>query len=137
MVVRTFDTLYGQCFLRSASGMAEQKGIDLEARKGQKLKALRLARSAMPKANRVATFIVEWALALHDSDGEELTLTEWRRWSNESERTAWRHLAEFRELFPEFETPTPLATQLLKRMRREKLDVAAAINLPISIAAVQ
>lgn len=129
------DTLLGQCLLRAAVPIAEDRGLDLNARKGQKLKAMRLAFSATPKGTRVAGFVVLWALALNDAEGDELTLTEWRRWANESERTAWRKLAEFRELWPEFETPTPLALQLLRQMRRRKMDTVTAINLPITVPA--
>ena len=126
-------TLLGQCFLRSAAGIAEAQNLDVHARKGAKLKALKLAGQAMPRASRVATFVVQWALAMDDLDADELTLTEWRRWWNESERTSWRYLAEFRELFPEYETPEPLAAQILQHLRRRKVNVATAMNLPVTV----
>jgi hypothetical protein len=97
------------------------------------MKAYRLTVGATPKASRVASFVVLWAMALEDLGNDDLTLTEWKRWSNESERSAWRHLAEFRELFPEFETPTPLAVQLRRELRRRKLSTVAAMNLPVAV----
>ncbi len=133
MATKKLDTLLGVCLVRSAAGIAEAEGIDLTARKGQKLKAIRLAMSSTPKASRVAGFVVEWALALDELKADDLTLTEWRNWSLQSQRTAWRHLAEFRELFPEYETPTPLARQVLRNMRSGKLNAAAAINLPVTV----
>jgi hypothetical protein len=134
-VAKRQETLLGQCLLRSAAEIALADGLDLSARKGQKLKALKLAGRAIPKASRVAEFVVTWAVAMDELADDELTLSDWRRWANESDRTAWRHLAEFRELFPEFETPTPIARELLRHMRRLKTNVAAAINLPVSVPA--
>ncbi len=131
---RQLNTLLGVCILRASAPIAEQRGLDLSAKRGQKLKALRLVASATPKASRVATFVVLWALALDDHQGDdELTLTEWREWASESERTAWRKLAEFRELFPEFDTPKPLALQILEHLRRQDVSVAAALQLPVTV----
>lgn len=130
---RKLETLLGQCLLRAALPIAEASKIDLNAKRGQKLKAMKLAARAVPKGSRVAAFVVEWAIALNEIEGDELTLTEFQRWANESERTAWRRLAEFRELFTEYETPTPLAEQILRQLRRRNLSTTAAMNLPVTV----
>jgi ferric-dicitrate binding protein FerR (iron transport regulator) len=133
-VVDKSQTLLGQCMLRASVERARGQGIDVEnAPKPKKRQAYRLVTLSSLKATRVASFVVLWALALDDLDVDELTLTEWKAWANESERTAWRYLAEFRELFPEFETPTPLALQLRRQMRRRKVGTTAAMNLPVTV----
>jgi ferric-dicitrate binding protein FerR (iron transport regulator) len=120
--------------LRAALERAQGQGIDVEnAPAPKKREAYRLIGLSSLKASRVASFVVLWALALEDLDADELTLTEWKRWAKESERSAWRHLAEFRELFPEFETPTPLAVQLRRQLRRRKVGTVAAMNLPVTV----
>ena len=48
-----------------------------------------------------------------DGDGDEaldsFSITEYQRYWNESERQAYRRQVEFRELWPEYETPNELA----------------------------
>ena len=68
-----------------------------------------LSLKVTPKASRVAAFIVLWALAMRDEGKDAYTITEYQRYYNESERQAYRDQAEFRELWPEFETPNELA----------------------------
>jgi hypothetical protein len=132
------ETLLAVCVLRAAMARARGKGVDVEnAPAPKKREALRLLVSATPKASRVASLVVLWALALEDLDADDLTLTEWNRWANVSERTAWRQLAEFRELFHEFETPTPLALQIRRELRRRKGErglTQAAMNFRVRVA---
>jgi hypothetical protein len=90
---------------------------------------MRLTVKAAPKASRVAAFIVLWALAMKDEKRDEYTITEFQRYYNEGERTAYRNQAEFRELWTEFETPNELARQIVPHLRG-KVD---ATKLPSSV----
>jgi hypothetical protein len=67
-----------------------------------------------PKATRVALFIGSWAAAMASEGRSEYTITEYARFWNEVEREAYRFQREFRELWPEYETPNELAQQLLE-----------------------
>ena len=67
----------------------------------------------MPKAMRVATFIVLWALAMRDEGRDGYSITEYQRYWEEGERAAYRVQKEFRELWPEFETPKKRDVALL------------------------
>jgi hypothetical protein len=69
---------------------------------------------ATPKASRVATFIVLWAVAMRVEDAAEFSITEYQRHWNEGERQAYRLQKEFRQLWPEYENPNLLARQIVK-----------------------
>jgi len=88
---------------------------------------VRLGISATPKAARVAGFIVFWAVAMRQEGKDECSITEYQRFWNEGERRAYRLQAEFRELWPEFETPNELARQIVKHVdaRLSKREMAA------------
>lgn len=87
--------------------------------------ALRRAAKVTPKASRVAGFVVLWAMAMRDESVDEYSITEYQRYWNEGERQAYRLQSEFRELWPEFETPNELARQILKQVdSTSKRDVA-------------
>ena len=43
---------------------------------------------------------------------DEFSITEYQRYWNESERRAYRLQVEFRELWPEYETPNELARKI-------------------------
>ena len=75
---------------------------------------------------RVATFIVCWAIAMKMEGVDEYSITEYQRYWNENERQAYRVQREFRELFPEFETPNELARQIVKQVdaRMSRKDAA-------------
>ena len=68
-----------------------------------------------PKASRVAAFIVCWAMAMWDEGVDEFSITEYQRYWKESERQAYRIQNEFRDLWPEFDTPNELGLQLVKQ----------------------
>jgi hypothetical protein len=74
------------------------------------------AARAAPKAVRVAGFIVAWAFAMREEGRAEYTITEYQRYWREGERQAYRSQKEFRELWPEFETPNELAAQIVKHV---------------------
>jgi hypothetical protein len=87
---------------------------------------------ATPKATRVAAFIVSWALAMHDQGLDEFTITQYQRYWHEGEGQAYRAQREFRELWPEFETPNELARQIIKQIDGNSLE-ARQPNVPISV----
>ena len=83
---------------------------------------------SMPKAMRVAMFIVLWATAMKAEGRDEFTITEYQSYWKENERAAYRVQKEFRELWPEFETPNEIARQLVKQIdanKATKKDVAS------------
>jgi len=138
---RARDTVLGHCILRA---MAEAEGgieaLNAKVAAGErygkgKWSALRLATKVTPKASRVATFIVCWAIAMKMEDAEEYSITEYQRYWNENERQAYRVQAEFRELWPEFDTPNELASQIVKQVdaRVAKKD---AVKLPMTLQVV-
>jgi hypothetical protein len=93
---------------------------------------LRAVTKATPKASRVATFIVCWAIAMQDEGIASYSITEYMRYWNEHERQAYRVQNEFRELWPEYVTPNELAQQILRnvRTRLAKKDVE---KLPMTL----
>lgn len=71
---------------------------------------------AGPKAIRVAGFIVTWAIAMREEGRNEYTITEYQRRWRGGERQAYRWQKEFRELWPEYDTPNELARQVVKHI---------------------
>jgi hypothetical protein len=121
----------------------EQGGIEAaverygpKAERLSKWSAIKTAAKVTPKATRVAGFIVMWAIAMRDEGKDEFSITEYQRWWNEGERQTYRLQREFRELWPELETPDVLARQLVKYLDQKgasKRDVAA---LPLQLQVV-
>ena len=134
---RKQDTLLAHCIARAviddAGGEAaarEKYGDDASALAAQsKWRQVRLLLKVTPKASRVAGFIVLWALAMKDEGKDTYTISEYQRYYAENERQAYRQQAEFRELWPEFETPNELARQIAPHLRG-KVD---ATKLPSSV----
>jgi hypothetical protein len=93
---------------------------------------MKLVVKATPKASRVAAFIVLWAWAMREEGRDSFTITDFQRHWNEGERQAYRHQAEFRELWPEMETPDELARQIVPHLS-DKLD---ATRLPTTVLVV-
>jgi hypothetical protein len=134
------DSLLAHCIGRAV--IADAGGVDTaKAQWGEdaeslaaasKWKQMKLLTKVTPKASRVAAFIIQWAWAMRDERRESFTITEFQRFWNEGERQAYRHQAEFRELWPEFETPDELARQIVPHLN-EKLD---ATTLPTKVAVV-
>jgi hypothetical protein len=121
----------------------EQGGIEAavekygpKAERLSKWSAIKTAAKVTPKASRVAGFIVQWGIAMRDEGKDEFSITEYQRWWNEGERQTYRLQKEFRELWPELDTPDPLARQIVKHLDRKlasKRDVAA---LPVQLHVV-
>jgi hypothetical protein len=137
---RKQDTLLAHCIARAviddAGGLEAAKqryGDDAAALAAQsKWRQVRLLLKVTPKASRVAGFIILWALAVKAEGRDAYTISEFQRYYNENERKAYRDQAEFRELWPEFETPNELAVQILPQLKG-KLD---ATKLPSSVVVV-
>jgi hypothetical protein len=93
---------------------------------------MRVGVKVTPKASRVAAFIVQWAVGMRDEGQDEYSITQYQRYWSENERQAYRLQKEFRELWPEYETPNELAWQLVKYLqgRISPRDVA---SLPMKL----
>lgn len=134
------DSLLAHCIARAV--IADAGGVD--AAKGHwgadaenfaaasKWEQMKLLMKVTPRASRVAAFIIQWAWAMRYERRGSFTITEFQRFWNEGERQAYRHQAEFRELWPEYETPDKLARQIVPHLS-EKLD---ATTLPTKVAVV-
>ena len=86
-----------------------------------------------PKATRVALFITSWAAAMKAEGRDEYTITEYARFWNEVEREAYRYKAEFKDLWPEYETPNELARQLLAAPAVKPSEDGKPAPLPITL----
>jgi hypothetical protein len=111
----------------------EQGGIDAaverygpRAERLSKWSALKTVARVTPKASRVAAFVVMWAVAMRDEGQDEYSITEYMRYWVEGERQTYRLQGEFRELWPEFETPNELAKAIVRHIDAtvSKTDVA-------------
>jgi hypothetical protein len=87
------------------------------------------------KGARVQAFIAQWTIA-SQSIGGPITLAEYADWWREPRSTAFRHQAQFRELFPELETPQPIADAAIARADEwTSRGVSGLGQLPASLAA--
>jgi len=120
------DTLLGHCIARAVMQDEVRKAGGLNAVKAKygenaerwsTWSKLRAVTKATPKASRVATFIVCWAIAMQEEGIASYSITEYMRYWNENERKAYRVQSEFRELWEEYETPNELAHQILRKVR--------------------
>lgn len=94
-----------------------------------KWSGLRAGAKATPKASRVASFIVQWAIAMREEERNTFSITEYQHHWFENERRAYRLQKEFRELWPEYETPNELASQIAKHLD-PKTSARDAMSLP-------
>lgn len=62
---------------------------------------------SMLKAARVMAFVIAWG-TVRDELGRTPTVEEYAEWWRENPRTAYRHMAEFRDVFNRCETPDPV-----------------------------
>ena len=133
------DTVLGHCLLRAMAytegGVAAVNAKVAAGERYSKWGALRLSAKMSPKAMRVATFIVCWAIGMKMEGVAEYSITEYQRYWKENERQAYRVQREFRELFPEFETPNELASQIVRQVdaRMARNDAA---KLPLTLQVV-
>src|SRR6478672_10648822 len=131
------DSLLAHCIARAI--IHEQGGLDAAVEmygpKAERLSewaAVDAAAKVTPKASRVAGFVVMWAAAMMDESAAEYSITEYERYWHEGERQTYRLQKEFRELWPEYETPNELASQIVKHVDKKinKRDVA---TLPMKL----
>jgi hypothetical protein len=128
---RRKDSLLAHCIGRAV--IHEQGGIDAavdaygpQAERLSKWAAVKAAARVTPKASRVAAFIVMWAAAMMDEGADEFSITEYERYWHEGERQTYRLQNEFRELWPEYETPNELARLVIRQVdnKLSKRDIA-------------
>jgi hypothetical protein len=138
---RRQDSLLAHCIARAI--IAEQGGIEAatakygeRAERLSKWEGLRTAAKVTPKASRVAAFIVMWAVAMAEAKVDSYSITEYQRYWNEGERQAYRLQAEFRELWPELDTPHDLAAQLVDYLKRQKVSKPQIARLPSTLQVV-
>jgi hypothetical protein len=88
-----------------------------------------------PKGSRVATFIILWAMAMKAERRDEFSITEYQRYWNENERKAYRLQSEFRELWPEYDTPNQLARMLVDQLGSGKPANVARLPMTVQVTA--
>ena len=117
------DSLLAHCLARAV--IHEQGGPEAAAAKYgpnaermSKWRATAMAVKVTPKASRVAGFIILWATAMRVEELDLFSITEYQRYWHESERQAYRRQVEFRDLWPEYETPNELARQIVAYLRK-------------------
>jgi hypothetical protein len=135
------DSVLAHCIARAV--IHDQGGFEAaveklgpKAERLSKWSALKTAAKVTPKASRVAGFIVMWALGMRDAGGEHFSITEYQRYWNESERQAYRLQKEFRELWPEYETPNELARQIVKHVDAKLSSKRQIATLPSQLQMV-
>lgn len=118
---RRRDSLLAHCIARAV--IHEQGGIEAatekygaKAERLSKWAAVKAVTKVTNKASRVSSFMVMWAAAMLDEGVEEFSITEYQRYWNEGERQTYRLQSEFRDLWPEFETPNEFAKQMIGQL---------------------
>lgn len=131
------DSLLAHCIARAV--IHEQGGIDAavaafgpRAERLSKWSGMRTAVKVTPKASRVAGFIVQWAIGMREEGQDSFSITEYQSHWSENERQAYRLQREFRELWPEYETPNELASQIAKHLDL-KTTAFDAMSLPTKL----
>lgn len=134
---RRRDSLLAHCIARGI--IADHGGVEAavnkfgpQAERISKWASVKVVAKVTPKASRVAGFIVMWAVAMMLEDRDDYSISEYERYWNEGERQTYRLQKEFRELWPEYETPNELARQIVRHVDRKinKRDVA---TLPMKL----
>lgn len=130
------DTLIGACITRAAHAHIREeldRGRDPDKR-ATKRETMRALWSSTQDGSKVAALIVLWAIALQELNCDELGIEEFAEWCAESRSTAYRRQAEFRRLFPEYDTPNEVARALAREARRRR--TRPAPDLTVELAAV-
>lgn len=77
---------------------------------------------------QVAEFVIEWTIAAQDL-GHQPSVREFSFWwRDKSERTTWRRLDTFKQVFPEFENPAPLAEHFIRQREAKQLSRAVLLG---------
>jgi hypothetical protein len=118
---RRRDSILAHCIARAV--IAEKGGAEAaadefgpNAERLTKWTAIKQVAKVTPKASRVAGFVVMWAVAMALEERNTFSITEYERYWNEGERQTYRLQRDFRELWPEFETPNELAREIAKHL---------------------
>jgi len=129
------DSLLVHCLSRAVIAANGWEKSEEQARSGTLKVNQWVGARVAPKATRVALFIGSWAAAMRTEDRDAYTITEYMRYWNEGERQAYRLQREFRELWPEFETPNELARQIVKQeaLTLEQGKKGRATPFPVSV----
>jgi len=125
--------LLAHCLVRAVIAAEGREKLEEQLAAGDLQVTAWTGAKATPKASRVATFIVLWAKAMHDERLEEFSITEYQRYWRESERQAYRLQREFRELWPEFDTPNDLAPQIVSHLAAKKATKREIASLPMTL----
>jgi hypothetical protein len=92
-----------------------------------------IARGGVMKGARVQAFITSWTIA-SQAMGKPITLDEYAEWWREPRSTAYRHQARFREVFPELQTPQPIANAaILRASEWQARGVPGIGRLPVDV----
>lgn len=133
------DSILAHCITRAvidreggAEAAVEKYGVNSGASKWD---AIKLAARVTPKAGRVSGFIVAWAIGMRAAGTDEFSITEYQRYWHENERQAYRLQKEFRDLWPEYETPNELARQLVQWID-EKASKRDVVSMPTQLQVV-
>jgi hypothetical protein len=127
------EALIVHCLARAVIARNGWEKSEQEAREGQLRLNQWVGARVAPKATRVALFITSWAAAMEAEGRDEYTITEYARFWNEVEREAYRYKREFRDLWPEYETPNELARKLLAENAGKVKRDAKPAPLPVTL----
>ena len=127
------DSLLAHCIARAVAADRGHERTRVELEAGTLKVRTWTAAKVTPKASRVAAFIIQWAIAMRDEGVRSFTITEYQRYWNEGERQSYRRQADFRELWPEYETPDELAAQVVAFLRTN--DDAGVLPLTVPVVA--
>lgn len=132
-MAKAMDTILGHCVARALlveAGIEPGKGVYGEG--VSKWEAMRATVRVTPKAMRVATFVVLWAVGMREAGSDAYSLTEYQERWNESERTAFRLQSEFRELWKDYGTPDEIARQVVRQLDG-RVSAKEAARLPMKV----
>jgi hypothetical protein len=93
-----------------------------------------VSKQGLLKGSRTCSFIACWAIA-SNALGRPITLDEYADWWKDSERTAYRHQADFREVFPQYPNPQPIVDQAAVKQAALARGPNGVGSLPVSLVA--
>lgn len=91
-----------------------------------------IGKAGVLKGGRVCAFIASWTIT-SQALGRDITIEEYADWWNESERTAYRHLADFRRVFGPGTTPQTIANHAIARAAAHQRGVKGVGALPADL----
>lgn len=90
-----------------------------------------IGKAGVLKGSRVLTFICQWTMT-SQALGRPITIEDYAEWWKESERTAYRHQAEFRRVFG-LPTPQVFADQAIVRAEALSRGPNGLGSLPVDV----